>query len=292
MKKKRAVFLLVFFHLLILAKTGQAKIAFSLKASAGYGKIFGGDLNMVLASHDGFYGDLADRLGMSKKGRFEKMSGAPGGKVALMVDLSDKFGIGVGVGYVQSRKESQANLSLDPLYQGEAKIDGKIQAWPIELSAYYKHPISEKWELVIEGGLVYCLGTLSYSMSLDEKFWTTSMKSQTQGAADDRGLGFHGAVGLFFSVAGGIDIFIEGAGRYARLNHWQGEENYSDTEKIYERRLGFLWYYEFYDNEAQATYSNLILSPEKPAGPNIKNARLFDNSLSEISLRVGLRARI
>lgn len=292
MRKDLIVFLLVLLQVLILGKTGLAKIAFSLKSSAGYGKIFGGDLNTILDSHDAFFGDLAGRLGMSKNGRFEKMNGAVDGHVALMIDLSDKFGIGIGVEYVQSQKESQVTLSMDPLYQGEAKRDDKFQAWPIELSAYYKQPISKKGELIIETGVVYCYGTLSYSLSLKEEISTTSMTSQTQGTIDDRGIGFHAAVGFFFNVARGIDLFVESAGRYARLNHWSGEESYSDTEKTYERRLGSLWYYEFYDEDARKTYSNLILSPEKPAGANIKNVRFFDNGLSGISLRVGLRAKI
>lgn len=286
------VFLLVILHILILGKTGLAKIAFSLKSSVGYGIIFGGDLNRVLVSHDGFYGDLAGRLGMSKSGRFEKMSGSADGKVALMVDLSDRFGIGIGVEYVRSRKDSLVALSMTPLYQSETKMEGTIQAVPIELSAYFRQPISKKWELVIETGFVYCFGILAYSMSLEEEISTTSMTSQTEGAVDDRGPGFLGAVGLYFKVAGGIDLFLETAGRYARLNHWQGDESYSDTEKTYERRRGSLWYYEFYDEDAKKSYGNLSLSPEKPSGSGITNVRLFDNSLSGISLRAGLRIKV
>jgi len=289
LRKKIIVCAAILLHILILGRSGEAKPVFSLKSSVGYGIIRGGDLNSIFASHDGFYGDLAGRLGMEKRGRFEKMSGSADGKIAFFCDLSDAFGVGIGVGYVRCRKDSLVALSMAPLYQSETKMDGTLEAVPVELSAIYRLPLSKKWGLTVEAGLLYCFGTLSYAMSLEEEISTTKMTSQTQGAVDDRGLGFHGAAGLFYRLTRGIDIFIEGAARYARWNHWQGEESYSDTEKTYERRQGSLWYYEFYDGDAGKTYANLILSREKPSGAEIRNARLFDNSLSEISVRAGLR---
>jgi hypothetical protein len=292
LKKNQIVFPLVILSILIMAKTGSAKIVFSLKSSAGYGKIFGGDINTIFASHDNYYSELADRLGMAKSGQFAKISGAIDGQVALICDLSDRFGIGIGVEYIRGQKDSRVALSMAPLYQSETSVEGTFQAVPITLSACFRQPLAKDWALVIEAGLVYCIGTLSYSMSLEEEISTASMTSQTQGTVDDHGFGFRGALGLSYRVANGIDLLIECAGQYAWLNHWQGEENYSDTEKNYERRRGSLWYYEFYDEDAGKTYPNLILSSAKPEGSDIKIARLFDNSLSHISVRAGVRIRL
>jgi hypothetical protein len=109
--------------------------------------------------------------------------------------------------------------------------------------------------------------------------------------AQDNGLGFHGAIGFEFSVVKNLAFFVEGAGRYAKLKDWEGDEIITSNGDV-ERTGGTLWHYGIpYGENGRKYFSWLDVENEKPTDPDIRNVRKAEGDYSGFSFRFGLKIK-
>lgn len=288
--KKSCVFLGVALGIVVLLVGNiQAQSKFSIKIKGGYSQISFDDLNSIITSHDMLFEDLSVTLGMAKEGRFEKMSGGLDFEGEIMMKLTQKIGIGFGLGYIQSQKDCSTTLSFKPLYRLETDMKLKMSALPIKLSVFYFFPVTPGLNLYLNGGLGCYFGNMSYSIYMDEEILDFSSSSQADGNVEDRGIGYHGGLGLEMKLADTVVVFLDVGGRHVKFNNWKGKESSFNSEGLRESRSGTLWYYETFEPDFQKYYSDLSLSENQPEVSGIQNVRKLEVNLSGLSLRLGVR---
>jgi len=286
MKRKSIILSIMMLTLFSLTGIGQAQKKFSLKLTGGYGTMSAGDINEMLSSLDTILTDLLS--GFTKEGSLEKIKWGLDFDGELIVDLTDNIGIGLGVGYIQRKKDSET-IFMEPL--GTVTITGepKITVIPIKLSAYYFYPIASRLNIFLNGGIGYYFGNITFGFgsdvsAIEETFWTKNVIE-----AKDDGIGFHGGIGFEYNMAKNFAFFVEGAGRYTKLKNWEGDITITDSDGYTDKSSGTVWYYEteFFGKY----YPTIDVAKDKPTYPDIKNVRKFEGDLSGFSFRAGIRVK-
>jgi len=289
MKKIGIALIASFGIFILLTANSPAQSKFSLKVKGGYTMISFHDLDSVITSHDRLFEDISLNLGMSREGRLEKLSGGIDLEGEIMMMLTRKIGIGLGLGYIQSQKDSSTMLSFGSLFRLDSDMELNIRAIPIKLDGFYFIPLSSGISFFLNGGIGYYIGKMNYSFDMAEEILDFSSSSQAIGTVEDKGIGYHAGLGIEMRLADSVAIFLDAGGRYVKLRNWEGEESSFNSEGLRESRSGILWYYEAYDPDFQKSYSNLLLSENQPEVSGADNSRKLEIDLSGLSLRLGIR---
>ena len=300
MKRKLIVLSTTVFTFFFLAGIGQAQPKFSFKATGGYGSISTGDFNTVISSLDDLFGDLAAAASLlygveiAKEGEFEKMGSGLDFEGEFIVNLTENIGIGIGAGYILRKKDSAASVEFDPFFSVSGNIEPKITAIPVKLSAYYFYPVSSEMNIFVNGGIGYYFGKVTYSIGMDQSIMGLTLSAKHDGEIKGNGIGFHGGIGIEFTVAENIGFFVEGAGQYAKLKDWEGDHTVTSPFGT-ETMSGTFWYYELLDMNTGKYYSDFGPSKEEPTAepgePPYQNVRKAEVDLSGFSIRVGIRIK-
>lgn len=295
-----SVFILTFFSYTTIIQAESFIKRVSIKLTGGYGSMVVGDLNIVNEDIDSIYTFYSSQWGVTKEGELKTLNVGAEYEVEFVINLTEKFGIGVGIGYIPRKERSRIKFEAQDEYSqvnAAFSLKSEINAIPIKLSAYYFHPINSKVKIYLNGGVGFYLGRSKY---LDRESWGyysyyNGLWVGEEGWVEqevelkDNALGFQGGIGFELSVIKNMALFAEGAGRYAKLNDWNGEGIITDSYGESEIITGTLWYLVRHDSDF-GDYSSFALEEEKSEIEyTVKKLRKADVNFSGFSFRVGIR---
>jgi opacity protein-like surface antigen len=285
---------LTFLFLVGISQAQDFIKGFSVKLTGGYGTMAVGDFNTVMEGYDTLLNDIASILGLTREGELKEINWGFEYEGEFIMNLTENFGIGIGAGYIRRKEKSESSVKAAPFFNLTFSGEPEITAIPIKLSAHYFFPVTSQVNVFLNGGIGYYFGKINYHLRSDIQVLDEPEESgKIEGEVKDNALGFHGGIGVEYNVAKNIAFFVEGAGRYAKLKDWEGDETQTLDSQIAEQKSGTLWYYEglVSDFGTEKYYSSFELQEGKLTWPDIRNVRKAEGDLSGFSLRAGIRIK-
>ncbi|MGB2765122.1 MAG: hypothetical protein WBC20_11995, partial [Candidatus Aminicenantaceae bacterium] len=178
----------------------------------------------------------------------------------------------------------------------------KIETIPIKLGIYYTIPLGSRINIFLKSGLDYyfskcfiykynLIRSLDWTVLIPE-FYEISNKYDMRG----NGLGFNGGLGFEYKISNVLALVLEIQRRYAKIKNLKGKWIYSNTFTLEQGEDEGILYIGRKDMEDEGFsdifYPDLVVSPSKPSGAKILNAKEATLDLSGFSLRVGIRIKL
>jgi len=291
-KKSFLVMLSVFFVCFLIMPTyGQDSFKrFSLKFSGGYGNMSGGDLDTVISGLNSLLTDQAAILGLTVTSQLGGLNWGPEFEGEFVFSLNDRFGLGLGIGYIRRSDDSLGQIELLPVVKGTFSLAPEFTAIPILLSGYYTLPIAKKLNAFFKAGIGYYFSKLKYVNREETEVLGIVLWNQDQGEAKDNGFGFHGGIGLEYGISQSIAFFVEGMGRYANFEDWD-VDNISSNPWGSSEMSGKFWYVEEWNPVTNKYYPSIELSQQRPSDTGLRNVRKMAIGISGIVFKLGIRVR-
>lgn len=193
----------------------------SVKLYGGYAHVLAGDVN---DGADYFFEILdfyaAEGFG-TITGAYKPVHGGYDFGADLIYQLSPRFGVGVGVGYMRN-----SSNSIGTFVEGEESVTltsgATLTAVPIRLGLFYDAPLSKTFNLTLSAGAAYYAGlklegVQGLEFSADE--WQNMSLLATQRSGAD--IGFHGSLGFEYLFSPKVGFFVEAVGRYAKFKNFE-----------------------------------------------------------------------
>jgi hypothetical protein len=263
---------------------------FSVRLYGGYCYIGAADVN---AGSRGFI-DLLETYGGlgfgTFNGGYNPVHGGFDAGIDLVYQVTPAIGIGLGAGFIRHTQDSEASL-LGASYNMITRVSPTVSAVPVRLGAFYTIPISARVDLTAELGGAYYAG-LEFDLEETQDdlsgHWRESQFSG--GEAGSSKFGVHGSLGLEYKLSAKMGVFIQAAGRYAKLgnfgtawvnvNDWVGGGTIDG--KLYLRTsIGSL-----------GSNSSFLVYATPPASDEDTIYREPKFDLSGFSLQLGIRIRL
>jgi len=310
MKKRRAIFVLLFFSVLFIApfafpKEGEKfKPRISLKITGGVSYMSLGEINENLDTESILAND-AERYWQVDFSLADEVKNIHYGydfEGELRINIISNFEIAVGTGCIHAKKESYSILRGEDsisTYTSREAFEPMVTIIPVKLGIYYKLPLFKRTALLfhIGGGYYFTKSSLygyqhreSYSFidASRVRSWTEHDKKVSGGD-----FGFHAGIGFEYSLGKNLSVVIEVQGRDVKIKELKGKNIMvtslygGDREKIY----GTLWYYKWESDVGYLTYLPFSdLRPKSPPLPHTIRKAIFD--LSGFSLKLGIRIKL
>ena len=300
---KRTIIFFSTLLLILFSSTGKGQAyeieeKVSLKFSVGYGKISFDDVNNFGESFDDRFDDMTTGWLGTKRGEFRPVEEwGTGYGAEILLSLSSNWKLSFGFAYTQRFEGSLMNIEDEAIGSYGAYVKPKIVVYPYSLNLYFFLPITSSFKVFFNAGAVLYYGRVNIN------FWTdydeTGVLAYTEEGeviAKSRNFGYHGGIGLEFSVSSFLSLFVEGKGRSGKLNDWDGWLDYT----LYGAAIGFEkrtasgtpWYCEQYDPVLTEWYTMIKVSDDVPTGPDFRNVRDLEVDLSGFSVLVGIRIKL
>jgi hypothetical protein len=215
-------------------------IGMSLRFTGGPTFINGGDIRR---GDRGLYdaaADYARSYGFEIDRRFNAFNSGFEAVADIIYNLTQKFGIGIGAGYVHLTQQSLLLFNEPNMFQGnQAATAPKVRAYPIRLGAFFNFPLHRLVNLTLDAGTAFYITKYTYSRVTN--WYPLDLINQQAKAT---GIGFHGGVGFEINFHRRAALILEGRGRYARISGFKGKSNI---------RKSILPPYQFEDIEESGT---------------------------------------
>ena len=149
----------------------------------------------------------------------------------------------------------------------------------------YFLPVSSKSRISLIAGADYYFSSFSSSgyRENDTPYW---INSDSTGSGGD--VGFHGGIGLEYSISNNIAIVIGGFGRYAKISGFEGTRDQNDSNGWSDSTEGKHYYFEQVVSTGE-WISLTSFGTVPPSGENVRNVRDFEIDFSGFTVRVGLK---
>lgn len=291
MKKGTIIIFVTMMCVFLMASPSLAQDSykkFTLKISGGYGSISGGDLTTVAEGLNEQLTDIARLAGASTSGEIENAKWGPEFEGEFVYNFTERWGIGLGVGYVRKSIESGAELQVGTYARISFEWEPVFKVVPVTLNGYYNIPVASKMNAYVKGGVGYYFATWDYKIRQENELVGITIWEENEGSAKDSGFGFQGGLGFEYSLSDSVSLFLEGTGRSVNLKNWD-VENVNRNALGTDRETGAFWYVEEYEEDTGKYYPNLELSDEEPSDPDYRNVRKVEISLSGIVFKVGVK---
>lgn len=192
--------------------------------------------------------------------------------------LGKQIFLGLGFEYMQGIKESTVIFTIDSSSYRLITSPGlRDLSWRVSL-LYQPADI-----FYIRAGLEVHLARASYLYRLEQDdLWL-----EWKGRASGLNIGWMEAAGVQWPVASWLQVYAEGAYRYARIRNFEGRNDYTDSDGLVRTEKGKLYYW-LVENGGRY-YAALFIRERLPTEPGVMDPRLADINLSGFSLRAGLR---
>jgi hypothetical protein len=305
---------IIIFLFMFLNDSGQATEKsnfmqrFSIKMTSGLSYLTVGDINTFLQSVNEEHTDIAQYYNGLKKGELKKIRFGSGSEVELTFDITPRFRIGLGTGYIYDKRESSSGFEIEAevippdLYYVDVTFSPRvsISAIPIKFGAYYIFPLGSNKRLFINGGIdYYFTKTRFYWKQIEvltrtrDGFKALDGREWAEWDLISKGIGFHGGIGFEYDFAKNFALIIETQGTFAKLNKLKGDEIYVGYRYSEQNYYGYVFYFER-GSIIGKFYPELGFFKEKPDYPypdyrNIRDALL---DLSGYFLRIGIKIRL
>ena len=280
--RKKLIFFLTLVLTFSFVSVSRAQQRFSLRLLGGMGILSPEDINRGIEGWNDF---LADLWEVFQEGEVKPINLGYEFGGDLVINLTHNIGIGIGAGYIQGAKTSDQTFSSDYGVDGNITNKPKIRAIPIKVSLFYTLPLNNSVNVVFNGGGGIYFAKYSYNFRIDaDGFWMEGDHDTSS-----TGFGFHGGIGLEFNLAPNIAFLLEGQGRYAKIDGFEGESVYSETDMTSIKEEGVLYYVE--GSSMGKTYRIVYIYEEKPSGEGISKVREAKVDFSGFALMAGIRIK-
>jgi len=256
-----------------LSDQNKFRASVRISGGAGFSLNGGGDLELERLGIAEYFSDIGSLTGYTVSQNWKKMSLIPDVEVDFIFNLTDRFQLGIGSGYI--RGSSKGDYAYDYTENGTASWgtysyndavgynrNYSLTAIPIRLTLFYTVPMGGKLSFYAYAGAAYYLGSLkhTYSMDetffyedfssiyLDEKYEVTATAEGTETAKNNT-FGGHGGLGLEFKLMPNISLGLEVFGRYANFSKWDSTLDETDTTRTRAYLEGSDWYSDVTDTE-------------------------------------------
>ncbi len=278
---KRSLWFFLIITLIVPIKLGALKLSFKLSYGISYSAV--GDTNNYLQS---FF--ISNSL--SKPFNYLHFGGDLSGEIYLQ--LKPRINIFVGSGIISaSLKNSQSNR-----YKMVYSFDNSIKAIPLILGIRYdltsdrsKTSLPSKLIVYLKAGVGYYFTT--WDMTSDYSFYYyRTKKVQT---ANANNFGANGSIGVEIKLSKMFSLIFEAAGRYLKVDNYQGEYRYSRSYYDYPDLpiKDTLYYYEYYNNQDNLWLTELKILG-KPVGNGVRNVRPAAVDFSGFSICFGFKINL
>jgi hypothetical protein len=226
-----------------LADGGGLK--FDLRIHGGFSRLAAGDVNTGSGGMYAFYKLFADYGDYTSSGGYEPLHGGYDAGADVILLLSSRFGVGLGIGFLKSTGD--ADMTLTPPDSGDMIFEGgsTLSAFPIRAGLYYSLPIVGNLSLTANGGVAFYAGLRFRDRFHVEQgpIFSTQVITATRTSLS-KNLGYQGGLGLEYKITPKLGAIVEVQGRYARFENFGSATVYmasaeggSDTRegKIYLR---------------------------------------------------------
>jgi len=249
----KKMFILIFCACFLVLNA--AAVEFSLKINAGPAWMNGGDLNKSISGWRQYYEDRQSPI-FSSSYRMNEIHGAYEVGAEVMVKLSSRWSIGLGIGFlprsqngeISTKLASRENYTLSATQSGTVSREEttsqlpsyEVKAVPITLSAYYLLPVGEKYRLYLGGGGGLYSSRYRYHEEYSYRFNYTddqhsagssvqyvdrySSTGEYRETAKTQTFGFHGSAALDIKIRPSFFITFEVLERWVNFKGWEGEK--------------------------------------------------------------------
>jgi hypothetical protein len=258
----------------------------ALRLYGGFSRAEAGDINTGL---DGYYEifELYKAIaGGTTTGGYNRLRDGYNAGADLVFQLSRKFGIGIGAGYMRFSESSSMTLALE---SERLAVSGTptLSAVPIRLGLFLTLPLGERVNLTINGGAdAYATLKLDSTQHLVFNDSQGDISINASGGTPFENIGFHGSLGFEFMVSRNTGFFVEAEGRYARLNNFEKATTTTTSGGDSETTEGRLYIRTEQSTQGSAT---MFVVTKEAVGPEYSEPKI---DLSGFSIQAGLRIRL
>lgn len=308
--KRAILWLLTTIFLIFLAgiaytKEGRYKPGFSIKLTYGTNHYSWGDINKCLESFNNneLFEYMRSYFPELISGEIIKLDNfASDWEAELRIDIIRRFALSLAISETIIRKNESSLTYIDRHLIGDQistwtyKPEVKV-SMPVKLGIYYTLPLSSKINITFNAGIGYYSAKVSEYMRHEITFpsgetgwtvrdWETNPK---------RVCGFHGGIGLEYSLIKNFALVVEVQRRYVKLKDLRGIVQIEGKHSggIHEEK-GTLYYFNMWDVGIGTRYDDLWVWRRPPDFSiwDMRHIRKAVLDLTGYSFRVGIRMRI
>lgn len=211
-------------------------------------------------------------------------------KTEVEAELSPRFSLTLGVGYLRFDKTSAAAYSAW-FVEGREEIRPALSAVPLTLTAGFRLPVWGRLSLRADAGPGLYFLRLSWERAYRYGAVGVEDAGKETWRASAVRLGLEGRVALEFAVSGRLAAVLEGGGRWVRWPEarglWTLTGSSGLTGDYEERGERTLWRYDFpSDGKDDPLWALSDGEPRIPGATDVRPARI---DVSGFSLRAGFR---
>ena len=279
-------------YLILSAASGIAQEtpkAFTLKLGGGAGSLSGGELTSFASGTNELLRDIARLAGATMSGALENAKWGLELEGELVYNISGRFGIGLGAGYIRASADSLAELRAGTL--GRIAIGWKpvFTVVPVTVSGHYRFPVAPRLNVFARAGIGYYFAKLDYKTLEESELYGLTLREENDGTARKSGWGVQGGVGLEVRISSRLSLYFEGGGRHVALTDWDVDNSYRNSNSLGSvKQKGTFWYVEKNNEDTGKTYPGLEMKDTQPSDPAFLSVRKAKISLSGIVFKAGV----
>ncbi len=188
----------------------------------------------------------------------------------FIISFTPRLAVGLGTGFIYSELDEE-KTSLTFERDSKTVIIAKpfkINAFPVNLSVYYFHPLMDRLRLYVRGGT-----GLVWAKYIERE------GNYFEQTATDQGQSFFLSPGLIYEATSFMQFFIEGEAKFLRLDRFQGEIEGGES--------GALYFFEEYNQGLEFWQAKMGIKNEKPSGENVRSVEEAVIDLGGFSVKIG-----
>jgi hypothetical protein len=234
------------------------------------------------------------KITMESQGGTQSLEHNPldwGGEIGgeIIFNLNSRFALSGGVGYITGKTSSKETTTLEGIIDSHTTYL-TAKAFPVTVGITYTLWKSSQSRFFIGAGVGYYFASFhrTYLQAELEPGW---ISYDFTGSGGD--VGFHGGIGFEYSVFRNIAIVIEGYGRYAKI---QGFEGSMKSKVIYSNEWSDLSHGNYYYSDREQSSGKLIPRVSFGTGPptagDARNVREYETDFSGFAIRAGIKIKL
>jgi len=262
---------------------------FSLVLSGGYGTTGGGDMSKVFAGENGLIRDFAALGGFTVTDTLQTASWSQEFEVEFLFRPVRNFGLSLGTGWLGKSEDARGAGESGALARFSVDWNTDYRLIPVELSGVYFLPAGARLTAYAKAGAGYYFGRMKYSAATEESFAGAGTWELDEGTATGSSFGFHGGLGLEYSVSHVLSIFLEAHGRQIRMNGWTADDQTHSDPTSHTTETGSFWYAERFQPDFGKSYATFVLHKDLPDDSDLRNVRKMAIGFSGFAVKAGFK---
>ncbi|MBN1938881.1 MAG: outer membrane beta-barrel protein [Candidatus Aminicenantes bacterium] len=286
---KRILLPLLLIPVLVAVSAAETRVSFHLSGGLNYAA--GGDITRGLKGQSAF---LLDEFGAEG----ELASPIWGFQVngELLYHFTDHFALGIGAGYFEHMKQTQASYPILGLIDVRETVTPKYKVIPITANLHYSFPWFGPVSLDLYAGAGVYLTGLDFSYRQDFSVLGFNGSGVYDFNASKAGFGVQGGLNVEWVIDPKFSILLALSGRVASVSGFTGDWSETLAGDIFENQKttgsgGQIWFYEW--NTGGLVYDQIIFGEEEPvADSEVTNVRPARLGLTGFTAALGFKIKL